>query len=72
MAGGHGAYGRGLQVMKARNAGEATWAKKQAKSFNELKVREQFRTKVGFRNNNQKRTYAWPSSTNGRFQRSFA
>lgn len=56
VAGGHGAFGRGLDVVKARNAGEATWAKKQGKSFKDQRVREQFRTKVGFRNNSQKRT----------------
>ncbi len=55
VAGGHGAFGRGLDVVKARNAGEANWAKKQGKSFNDQKVKEHFRTKVGFRNNNQKR-----------------
>lgn len=55
IAGGHGGYGRGLEVVKARNAGEAQWAKKQGKSFNDQKSREQFKTKVGFRNNSQKR-----------------
>lgn len=57
VAGGHGAFGRGLDVVKARNAGEATWAKKQGKSFKDQRTREQFRTKVGFRNNNQKRGF---------------
>ncbi|GMK53662.1 hypothetical protein CspeluHIS016_0102480 [Cutaneotrichosporon spelunceum] len=53
VAGGHGAFGRGLDVVKARNAGEAKWAKKQGKSFKDQRTREHFRTKVGFRHNNQ-------------------
>ncbi|KLT39997.1 hypothetical protein CC85DRAFT_166770 [Cutaneotrichosporon oleaginosum] len=53
VAGGHGAFGRGLDMVKARNAGEAKWAKKQGKAFKDQKAREHFRTKVGFRNNNQ-------------------
>ncbi|BEI98493.1 hypothetical protein CcaverHIS631_0307920 [Cutaneotrichosporon cavernicola] len=54
VAGGHGAFGRGLDVVKARNAGEANWAKKQGKSFKDQKAREHFRTKIGFRHNSQK------------------
>ncbi|KAL1408421.1 pre-60S factor rei1 [Vanrija albida] len=54
VAGGHGAYGRGLETVKARNAGEATWAKKQAKAFKDQRTREDFKTKVGFRHNSQK------------------
>lgn len=56
VAGGHGAFGRGLEVVKARNAGEASWAKKQGRSFKDQRTREAHKTKVGFRNNNQKRT----------------
>lgn len=72
IAGGHGAYGRGLQVMKARNAGEASWAKKQGRSFQERKVQEQFRTKVGFRNNSQKRELESSIIANIRLSRPFA
>lgn len=57
VAGGHGAFGRGLEVVKARNAGEAAWAKKQGRSFKDQRAREAFKTKVGFRNNNQKRKF---------------
>lgn len=42
-------------MVKARNAGEAAWAKKQGRSFKDQRAREAFKTKVGFRNNNQKR-----------------
>lgn len=55
VAGGHGAYGKGLQVMKARNAGEAKWAKQQARSFKDQRAREAHKTRVGFVHNNQKR-----------------
>lgn len=44
-------------MVKARNAGEANWAKKQGKSFKDQRTREQFRTKVGFRHNSQKREW---------------
>jgi pre-60S factor REI1 len=56
VAGGSGGFGRGLQVMKARNAGEAKWAKKQGRSFNEQRRRTEHQTRVGFVHNNQKRT----------------
>ena len=55
VAGGHGAYGRGLQVMKARNAGEAKWAKRQASNFKDIRVRENHKTRIGYVHNNQKR-----------------
>jgi pre-60S factor REI1 len=55
VAGGHGGFGKGLQVMKARNAGEARWAKREGRSFQDQKRRENFKTKVGFVHNNQKR-----------------
>ncbi|WVW78779.1 hypothetical protein I302_100741 [Kwoniella bestiolae CBS 10118] len=54
VAGGHGAFGRGQELMKARNAGEAKWAKRQGRSFKDQKYREQFKTRVGFTHNNQK------------------
>lgn len=57
VAGGHGAFGRGLQVMKARNAGEAKWAKRQARSHIEQRKREAFKTRVGYVHNNQKRKH---------------
>jgi len=55
VAGGHGAFGRGLQVMKARNAGEAKWAKRQASSFKDIRARENHKTRIGYVHNNQKR-----------------
>jgi len=54
-AGGSGAFGKGLQVMKVRNAGEAAWAKRQGRSFNDKQRKEAVRTRVGFVHNNQKR-----------------
>jgi pre-60S factor REI1 len=56
VSGGHGAFGRGLEVVKARNAGEANWAKKQGRAFTDQRRREAHKTMVGFRNNSQKRT----------------
>jgi len=55
LAGGHGSFGKGLQVIKARNAGEAAWARRQGRSFKDQRVKEQMRTRVGFANNSQKR-----------------
>ncbi|WWC87189.1 uncharacterized protein L201_002075 [Kwoniella dendrophila CBS 6074] len=54
VAGGHGGFGKGQELMKARNAGEARWAKRQGRSFKDQKAREQFKTKIGFVGNNQK------------------
>ncbi|WWD00267.1 hypothetical protein V866_007176 [Kwoniella sp. B9012] len=54
VAGGHGAFGRGQELMKARNAGEAKWAKRQGRSFKDQRLKEQFKTKVGYVHNNQK------------------
>ncbi|ODN84867.1 hypothetical protein L202_00722 [Cryptococcus amylolentus CBS 6039] len=52
-AGGHGAFGKGQQLMKARNAGEAKWAKKQGRSFADQKFRELHKTRVGYIHNSQ-------------------
>jgi len=41
--------------MKARNAGEARWAKKQGGSFIDQRRREAMKTRVGFVHNSQKR-----------------
>ncbi|SPO32373.1 related to REI1 - cytoplasmic pre-60S factor [Ustilago trichophora] len=46
--------GRGGQVIKARNRGEAREAKKHITEFRDRNRREQYKTKIGFRNNNQK------------------
>ncbi|WVR04396.1 hypothetical protein IAU60_001398 [Kwoniella sp. DSM 27419] len=54
VAGGHGAFGRGQELMKARNAGEAKWARRQGRSFLDQRVREHHKTKMGFVGNNQK------------------
>lgn len=53
--GGHGGYGAGLEVMKARNAGEAKWAKKMGRNFTDSKMRELHKTRVAFVHNSQKR-----------------
>ncbi|KZT19899.1 hypothetical protein NEOLEDRAFT_1183000 [Neolentinus lepideus HHB14362 ss-1] len=52
--GGYGAYGQGYSVVKARNAGEAREAGRHVREFRDQKRREDFKTKVGFRQNNQK------------------
>jgi pre-60S factor REI1 len=52
--GGFGAFGGGTDVIKARNAGEAREAGRHVREFRDQRRREQFKTKVGFRNNNQK------------------
>jgi pre-60S factor REI1 len=44
---------RGGNVVRARNRGEAREAKRHVKEFRDMKRREEFKTKVGFRNNNQ-------------------
>ncbi|KAL7422134.1 pre-60S factor rei1 [Cryptotrichosporon argae] len=54
VAGGHGRFGRGLEMIKARNAGEAKWARKQGSAFHDQNRREQYKTKMGFKHNNQK------------------
>ncbi|CDR88955.1 related to REI1-cytoplasmic pre-60S factor [Sporisorium scitamineum] len=46
--------GRHGQVIKARNRGEAREAKKHITEFRDRNRREQYKTKIGFRNNNQK------------------
>jgi hypothetical protein len=55
--GGAGGYGQGLQVMKARNAGEAKWAKNMAKQNREWRAREAHKTRIGFVHNSQKREF---------------
>ncbi|KAI0769307.1 C2H2 type zinc-finger-domain-containing protein [Trametes elegans] len=52
--GGFGAYGSGYDVVKARNAGEAREAGRHVREFRDQRRREDFKTKVGFRHNNQK------------------
>ncbi|WWC67641.1 uncharacterized protein I206_101551 [Kwoniella pini CBS 10737] len=54
VAGGHGAFGRGQELMKARNAGEAKWARRQGRSFKDQRIKENMKTRVGFVHNNQK------------------
>jgi len=43
--------------MKARNAGEAKWAKRQARSHIDQRKREAHKTRVGYVHNNQKREF---------------
>lgn len=45
---------RGGHLVKARNRGEAREAKKHISTYRDVTRREQFKTQVGFRNNNQK------------------
>ncbi|KAL0580344.1 hypothetical protein V5O48_001681 [Marasmius crinis-equi] len=52
--GGFGAFGGGTQVVKARNRGEAKEAGRHVREFRDQARREHFKTKVGFRHNNQK------------------
>jgi len=52
--GGFGEFGGGMQIMKARNAGEAKEAGRHIKEFRDVKRKEDFKTKVGFIHNHQK------------------
>ncbi|KAH9485309.1 Cytoplasmic 60S subunit biogenesis factor [Psilocybe cubensis] len=52
--GGFGAYGRGTEVVKARNRGEAREAGRHVREFRDQRRREDFKTKVGFIHNAQK------------------
>jgi pre-60S factor REI1 len=52
--GGFGEFGGGMQVVKARNAGEAKEAGRHMKEFRDVKRKEDFKTKVGFIHNHQK------------------
>lgn len=54
MKGGFGAFGSGTEVVKARNKGEAKEAGRHVREFRDMKKRENFKTKVGFRHNSQK------------------
>lgn len=49
-----GAFGKGMQVIKARNAGEAKEAGRHVREHRDSKRKEEFRTKIGFRGNYQK------------------
>ncbi|KAJ3480050.1 hypothetical protein NLI96_g8631 [Meripilus lineatus] len=52
--GGFGAFGGGLDLVKARNPGEAREAGRHVREFRDQQRREHFKTKVGFKHNNQK------------------
>ena len=52
--GGFGAFGEGGMVVKAKNAGEARHAGRHVKEFRDVKMREDFKTKIAFIANNQK------------------
>jgi len=52
--GGFGAYGAGTDVVKARNPGEAREAGRHVREFRDQQRRENFKTKIGYRNNYQK------------------
>ena len=52
--GGFGAFGKGTDVVKARNRGEAREAGRHVREFRDQKRREDFKTKIGFIHNSQK------------------
>ena len=52
--GGFGEFGGGMQVVRARNAGEAKEAGRHMKEFRDVKRKEDFKTKVAFIHNRQK------------------
>lgn len=52
--GAFGAFGRGTEVIKARNRGEAREAGRHVREFRDMKRREDFKTKIGFIGNSQK------------------
>ena len=52
--GGFGAFGKGTDVVKARNRGEAREAGRHVREFRDQKRREEFKTKIGFVHNSQK------------------
>ncbi|TIA93324.1 hypothetical protein E3P99_00190 [Wallemia hederae] len=51
---GFGAFGEGQQVIQAPHKGDAKLAKKATRQARDVQKREQFKTKVGFKHNNQK------------------
>lgn len=54
MGGGFGAFGKGTDVVKARNAGEAREAGRHVREHRDQRRKEEFKTKVGFIHNSQK------------------
>lgn len=60
VSGGAGGYGRGLQVMKARNTGEAKWAKKMARDNNDIKKKQQHLTRVAIKVHNSQKHFRDP------------
>ncbi|KAG6891722.1 hypothetical protein C0992_006142 [Termitomyces sp. T32_za158] len=52
--GGFGAFGSGMEVVQARNRGEAREAGRHVREFRDQKRREDFKTKVAFIHNSQK------------------
>ena len=59
-AGGSGGYGRGQEVMKARNAGEAKWAKKIARDNRDIKKLEAHKTRVAIKVHNSQKHFRDP------------
>ncbi|KAL1743059.1 C2H2 type zinc-finger-domain-containing protein [Schizophyllum fasciatum] len=49
-----GAFGRGTEVVKARNRGEAKEARRHVKEFRDQKRREDYKTQMGYKGNHQK------------------
>jgi pre-60S factor REI1 len=59
-SGGSGGFGRGQQVMKARNAGEAKWAKKMARDNRDIKKLEAHKTRVAIKVHNSQKHFRDP------------
>lgn len=57
VGGGSGAFGKGQMVMKARNAGEAKWAKKLGSSHLDQRKKEAPRQLVSMRGGNNQKHY---------------
>ncbi|TIA97065.1 hypothetical protein E3P94_03204 [Wallemia ichthyophaga] len=57
---GFGAFGQGQQIIQAPHKGDAKLAKKATRQARDVQKREQFKTKVGYKHNNQKQSYHLP------------
>ncbi|KAJ9116378.1 hypothetical protein QFC22_004819 [Naganishia vaughanmartiniae] len=60
VSGGAGGFGRGLQTMNARNAGEARWAKNMAKENRDFRKRELHKTRVAIKVHNSQKHFRDP------------
>lgn len=60
VSGGSGGYGKGLQVMNVRNAGEARWAKNIAKQNRDYRKQELHKTRVAIKVHNSQKHFRDP------------